>query len=162
MPPSANTDEVDPLAPCEFKSSREVCDCDKKSLFCWLTIEKSWTYNPGLTLDISITLIEWCSIRWYWVWHQKEQRVLTHILICVLAYVFWKAIEGLCRQAGLGNEPRKVFHELSHIKLTDVILPTRNGKEIRLRCVAISTQHQRILLQNLKLNLPKRFSKCNL
>ena len=96
------------------------------------------------------------------IWHQKQERVLSHILVCFLAYVLWKALEGLCRQAGLGDEPRKIFHELSQIKLTDVILPTRNGKEIRLRCVGTPTQHQRIVLQKLKLNLPQRFSKRNL
>ena len=73
-----------------------------------------------------------------------------------MPYVVWKTLEGLCRQAGLGDEPRKVFHELSQIKLTDVILPTRNGKEIRLRCVGTPTKHQLILLQRLKLILPKR------
>lgn len=91
------------------------------------------------------------------IWHQKEERVLSHILVCFLAYVLWKTLGGLCRQAGLGDEPRKVFHELSQIKLTDVILPTRNGKEIRLRCVGTPTKHQQILLQHLKLKLPKRF-----
>jgi transposase len=91
------------------------------------------------------------------IWHQKEERVLAHILVCFLAYVLWKTLGGLCRQAGLGDEPRKVFHELSQIKLTDVILPTQNGKEIRLRCVGTPTKHQQILLQHLKLNLPKRF-----
>jgi len=96
------------------------------------------------------------------IWHQKQERVLSHILVCFLAYVLWKALEGLCHQAGLGDEPRKIFHELSQIKLTDVILPTRNGKEIRLRCVGTPTQHQRILLQKLKLNLPQRFLKRNL
>ena len=96
------------------------------------------------------------------IWHQKEERVLSHILVCFLAYVIWKSLEGLCRQAGLGDEPRKIFHELSQIKLTDVILPIRNGKELRLKCVGTPTQHQRILLQKLKLNLPQRFSKHNL
>ena len=43
------------------------------------------------------------------IWHQKEKRVLAHILVCFLAYVLWKSLEGLCRQAGLGDEPRKVF-----------------------------------------------------
>jgi transposase len=96
------------------------------------------------------------------IWHQKEDRVLSHILVCFLSYVLWKTLGGLCRQAGLGDEPRKVFHELSQIKLTDVVLPTRNGKEIRLRCVESPTKHQLILLQHLKLNLPKRFLNRNL
>jgi transposase len=96
------------------------------------------------------------------IWHQKEERVLSHILVCFLSYVLWKTLEGLCRQAGLGDEPRKVFHELSQIKLTDVVLPTKNGKEIRLRCVGTPTKHQLILLQRLKLVMPKRFLNKNL
>jgi len=96
------------------------------------------------------------------IWHQKEERVRAHILVCFLAYVLWKTLGRLCRQAGLGDEPRKIFSELSQIKLTDVILPTRNGKEIKLRCVETPSAHQLILLQKLKLNLPKRFVKRNL
>jgi transposase len=96
------------------------------------------------------------------IWHQKEERVRAHILVCFLAYVLWKTLGRLCRQAGLGDEPRKVFQELSQIKLTDVILPTRNGKEMKLRCVETPSHHQMILLQRLKLNLPRRFTKRNL
>ena len=96
------------------------------------------------------------------LWHQKEERVRAHILVCFLAYVLWKTLGRLCRQAGLGDEPRKVFQELSQIKLADVILPTRNGKEIKLRCVETPSRHQGILLQHLKLHLPKRFMKRNL
>jgi len=96
------------------------------------------------------------------IWHQKEERVRAHILVCFLAYVLWKTLGRLCHQAGLGDEPRKVFQELSQIKLTDVILPTRNGKQIKLRCVETPSRHQMILLQRLKLNLPRRFTKRNL
>ena len=83
------------------------------------------------------------------IWHQKEERVRAHILVCFLAYVLWKTLGRFCRQAGLGDEPRKVFQELSQIKLTDVILPTRNGKEIKLRCVETPSRHQVILLQSI-------------
>jgi transposase len=96
------------------------------------------------------------------IWHQKEERVRAHILVCFIAYVLWKTLGRLCREAGLGDEPRKIFSELSQIKLTDVILPTRNGKEIKLRCVETPSPHQMILLQRLKLNLPRRFIKRNL
>ena len=96
------------------------------------------------------------------MWHQKAERVQAHVLVCFLAYALWKALGGLCQRAGLSDEPRKVFHQLVQIKLTDVILPTRNGKEIRLRCVETPTKHQRILLQNLTLHLPRRFKMSNL
>jgi transposase len=96
------------------------------------------------------------------VWHQKEERVRAHIMVCFLAYVLWRALGAICHQVGLGGEPRKVFQELSKIKLTDVVLPTRRGKEIRLRCVETPTPHQRILLQRLKLSLPQRFKMNSL
>ncbi|MCH8257129.1 MAG: TonB-dependent receptor plug domain-containing protein, partial [Proteobacteria bacterium] len=34
------------------------------------------------------------------IWHQKEDRVLAHILVCFLAYVLWKTLATLCERAG--------------------------------------------------------------
>lgn len=90
------------------------------------------------------------------VWHQKEDRVLAHILVCFLAYVLWKTLAGLCDRAGLGNEPRRVFQELQDIRVVDVVIPTRKGVEIRKRCVTKPSEHQEILLHKLGLNLPSR------
>ena len=77
-----------------------------------------------------------------------------HILICFLAYVLWKTLGQWCCQAGLGDEPRKIFAELEQISLVDVVLPTRAGIEIRKRCVGRPTDHQAILLQRLGIELP--------
>jgi transposase len=88
------------------------------------------------------------------IWHQKEDRVDAHILVCFLAYVSWKTLEQNCRRAGLGDEPRRVLDELGRIKLVDVVLPTREGPEIRRRCVTRPDDHQAILLQRLELHLP--------
>ena len=88
------------------------------------------------------------------IWHQKEQRVDAHILVCFLAYVVRKTLGQLCSQGGLGDEPRRVFDELARIKAVDVVLPTRSGIEIRRRCVTRPTDHQAILLQRLGLTLP--------
>ena len=88
------------------------------------------------------------------IWHHKQGRVEAHILVCFLAYVLWKTLEGWCRQAGLGDEPRRVFDELAKIRVVDVVLPTRNGVEIRRRCITRPTDHQAILLQHLGLALP--------
>jgi transposase len=88
------------------------------------------------------------------IWHQKEERVLAHILVCFLAYVLWKTLSQRCQRAGLGHEPRRVFEELGKIQLVDVVLPTRHGPDIRRRCVTQPTDHQAILLAHLKLNLP--------
>ena len=88
------------------------------------------------------------------VWHQKEDRVLAHILVCFLAYVLWKTLGQLCHQAGLGDEPRRVLDELRGLRVVDVILPTRDGVTIRRRCIARPTDHQAILLHRLGLTLP--------
>jgi transposase len=88
------------------------------------------------------------------IWHQKQERVHGHILVCFLGYVLWKTLGQLCARAGLGNEPRKVFDEIAQIQMVDVILPTRAGIEIRKRCIARPTQHQAILLDRLGLHLP--------
>ena len=88
------------------------------------------------------------------IWHQKEERVLAHILVCFLAYVLWKTLSQRCQRAGLGHEPRRVFEELGKIQLVDVVLPTRQGTEIRRRCVTQPTDHQAILLTRLQFRFP--------
>lgn len=88
------------------------------------------------------------------IWHQKQERVEAHILVCFLSYVLWKTLGQMCRQSGLGDEPRRVIEELSKIKAVDVVMPTRSGIEIRRRCVSQPTDHQAILLQHLGIHLP--------
>lgn len=66
----------------------------------------------------------------------------------------WKTLDVQCRQAGLGDEPPKVFDEISEIALVDVLLPTRNSVTLRKRCISQPNQHQLILLQRLGLHLP--------
>ena len=90
------------------------------------------------------------------IWHQKEERVQSHILVCFLAYVLWKMLGQMCKRAGLGNEPRKVFDEIAQIKAVDVVMPTRQGTVIRKRCIAQPTKAQAVLIQMLQLHLPQR------
>jgi transposase len=92
------------------------------------------------------------------IWHQKENRVKAHILVCFLAYVLWKCFGQMCKQAGLGDEPRRIIHEIKKLQLTDVVLPTRKGVDIRLCCVATPEPDLAFLLQKLKLKPPKRLT----
>lgn len=89
------------------------------------------------------------------VWHQKQTRVEAHILVCFLAYVLWKTLGQWCRAAGLGDEPRKVLDELAQVRVVDVVLHTRCGQTMRRRCISRPTPHQSILLDRLKLELPR-------
>ena len=81
--------------------------------------------------------------------------MLAHIFVCFLAYVLWKTLGQMCENAGLGNEPRRVLSELIELQLMDVVLPTREGIEIRRRRISTPSDHQQILLDHLKLRLPK-------
>jgi transposase len=95
------------------------------------------------------------------IWHQKEDRVKAHILVCFVAYVLWKTLAGWMRRSGLGDAPRSVLNELAKIKSSDVILPvipTPNGAAqlLRLRCVTEPDSEQQLFLHRLGLTLPKR------
>ena len=96
------------------------------------------------------------------VWHQKQDRVLAHILVCFLAYVLWKFLGQLCQRAGLGDEPRRVLAELAELRTVDVVLPTKAGPELRTRCITQPSEHQKILLQHLGLTVPSHLRKTDL
>ena len=92
------------------------------------------------------------------IWHQREDRVRAHILVCFLAYVLWKTLEQWQSRAGLGNAPRTLLQELGAIHSTNVVLPTATvpQRELRLRCVVRPDRAQAALLQRLGLPLPER------
>ena len=90
------------------------------------------------------------------IWHQREDRVQAHILVCFLAFVLWKSLEMWQSRAGLGNSPRTVLEELARIQSHDVVLPTALHGQIRLRCVTQPDPAQAALLDRLGIVLPKR------
>ena len=90
------------------------------------------------------------------IWHQREDRVQAHILVCFLAFVLWKSLEMWQQRAGLGNSPRTILEELARIHSHDIILPTATHGQIRLRCVTQPDAAQAALLDRLGIVLPKR------
>ena len=90
------------------------------------------------------------------IWHQKADRTRAHILVCFLAYVLWKTLEQWQSRAGLGNSPRTVLTELKRIQSADVVLPTAEGRELRIRCVVQPDKAQAMLLTRLGIELPRR------
>src|SRR3984893_16536523 len=90
------------------------------------------------------------------IWHQREDPVQAHILVCLLAFVIWKSLEMWQRRAGLGNSPRTVLEELARIQSNDVVLPTASHGQICLRCVTPPDAAQAALLDRLGVVLPKR------
>jgi transposase len=93
------------------------------------------------------------------IWHHKEDRVQAHILFSFLAYAMWKTLEQWMSRCGLGSGPRPVIEEFDRIKTNDVILPTSRGREVRIRCVTLADESQRILLDRLGLKIPSRLGE---
>jgi len=90
------------------------------------------------------------------IWHQREDRVQAHILVCFLAFALWKTLEGWQERARLGSSPRTVLEEMRRIVSVDVVLPVRDGPELKLRCVVRPDPAQAALLDRLGLELPQR------
>jgi len=137
----------------EWARRSEGCYLLRSNVTAW-TPEELWRAYVQLTEAEAAFRVHKSDLQIRPVWHHREHRVGAHILVCFLAYVLWKTLAASCSQAGLGDEPRQVFEELSEISLVDVVLPTRNGVEVRKRCISQPTEHQRILLQRLGMRLP--------
>jgi transposase len=100
------------------------------------------------------------------IWHQKEDRVKAHILVCFLAYALWKTLAGWMKNARLGDAPRTLLEELAKLKSGDVTLTARSpadGKQrrIALRCVTEPDAAQAVLLHRLGLTLPRRLRRLD-
>jgi len=97
------------------------------------------------------------------IWHQKDDRVLAHILLCFLGYVLWKALAQWMSRAGLGDAPRTLLEEFAKIKSGDVVLPAEmadgSRRTIHLRCVTTPDEAQKVLLNRLGLTLPQRLRR---
>jgi transposase len=116
---------------------------------------------------IQLTDVEWAfritkdELQIRPIWHQKEERVKGHILICFLAYVLWKTLEQWMQRSGLGDAPRPLIEEMAKIQSGDVVLPLHeptgcSDRELRLRCVMEPDEAQKVLLNRLGLSLPRR------
>jgi transposase len=100
------------------------------------------------------------------IWHQKEDRVKAHILVCFLAYALWKTLGGWMNNARLGDAPRTLLEEMAKLKSGDVTLKARVSKNtpertITLRIVTEPDSAQAVLLQRLGLTLPRRLRRID-
>lgn len=116
---------------------------------------------------IQLTDVEWAfrisknELKIRPIWHQKEDRVKGHILICFLAYAMWKTLEQWMQRSRLGDAPRPLLEELAKIKSGDVVLPLQQSagtprRELRMRCVMEPDEAQKVLLSRLGVKLPRR------
>src|SRR5580700_11322652 len=100
------------------------------------------------------------------LFHQKEPRVKAHVLVAFLGYALWVTLKHLLQRrapivpkpsaSGVDNaqpvSPMRALALLSTLQSTDIVLPTTDGREIRLRRITEPTVEQKSLLQQLRLN----------
>ena len=90
------------------------------------------------------------------VFHQTENRVKAHVLVCFLAYAMYRTLDRLAKARGLDLTARRVLDALGTIKSGDIVLPLADGRELKLRRVSRPNPHQAEILTRLRLDLPER------
>jgi transposase len=112
------------------------------------------------------------------LFHQLEPRVKAHVLVAFLGYALWVTLKHLLKRrapivprpslSGVTNvqplSASKALSLLSTLQSADIILPTTDGREIRLRRITEPSAEQKALLRQLGLTLPERFElnrKCS-
>jgi len=112
------------------------------------------------------------------LFHQLEPRVKAHVMVAFLGYALWVTLKHLLQRreaiiptpslSGVNNaqpfSPMKALSLLSTLQSADIVLPTTDGRVIRLRRITEPTTEQKSLLQQLALTLPERFesnAKCS-
>jgi transposase len=90
------------------------------------------------------------------LFHQREPRVKAHILVAFLGYALWVTLKHLLRRNHSDLSPAQALALLATVQSADIILPTTEGREIRLRRVTAPSPEQIDLLGLLKLRLPER------
>jgi transposase len=142
------------------------------------TAEELWAKYMQLTeAEASFrTLKSELSIRP--LFHQLEPRVKAHVMVAFLGYALWVTLKHLLKRrpsilpqpsaSGVENaqplSPMKALALLSRLQSADIVLPTTDGREIRLRRITEPTAEQQSLLQQLGVSLPDRLEfnrKCS-
>ena len=109
------------------------------------------------------------------LFHQLEPRVKAHVLVAFLGYALWVTLKHRLRATAPATpnqtDNSQVFYSpmtalalLSTLQSADIVLPTTDGHEIRLRRITEPTAEQKQLLDRLGINLPPHFQsnqKCS-
>ena len=88
------------------------------------------------------------------IFHQNEARVEAHIFIAFLAYCLHVTLGRRLHALAPGLTPRSLIEKLSAIQMIDVHVPTTNGRELVLTRYTEPEPDQRLLLGELRLELP--------
>ncbi len=88
--------------------------------------------------------------------HRKKSRIKAHVLVAFLGYALWVTLKHLLKARQTNLSPGKALSLLSTVQSADIVLPTTDGREIRLRRVTQPEPEQKRLLEQLRLQIPDR------
>jgi transposase len=145
--------------------------------------QDGWSATELWETDIQLTVVERAfrvlksELLVRPVWHHYSGQTQAHVVICVLAYALWKALDHLTKRAGLETQihkpdphrakvspkprpmtPEVILRELGQIAIGDIELETTDGKKLVLRRVARPMGEQKRILEALRLEIPERLS----
>lgn len=118
------------------------------------TVEELWTKYIQLTEAEAAFRVLKSALAVRPVFHQLERRVKAHLLVAFLGYALWVTLKHLLHRRGTGLTPARALALLATLQSADIVLPTTDGREIRLRRVATPTPDQQRLLDQLHLSIP--------
>jgi transposase len=105
------------------------------------------------------------------LFHRLEPRVKAHVLVAFLGYALWVTLKHLLKRrpatvpggADVDKDrpmsPMSAIALLSTLQSADIVLPTTDGREIRLRRITEPTAEQKSLLRQLGMSLPEHLQR---
>jgi Transposase DDE domain len=88
------------------------------------------------------------------VFHQEQRRVEAHIFIAFLAYCLQITLQRRLHALAPGLTARSTLEKFAAVQMIDVYLPTTDGRELLLTRYTQPEPELRLLIQQLKLQLP--------
>jgi transposase len=88
--------------------------------------------------------------------HQKDTRIEAHIFVAFQAYCLNVTLKQRLKWLAPGLTPRAVIEKFKMMQMLDVHLPTTNGKQLVLTRYTQPEKEHKMLLNQMKLNLPKQ------
>jgi hypothetical protein len=88
------------------------------------------------------------------IFHQEERRVEAHIFIAFLAYCLQITLQRRLHALAPGLTARSALEKFAAVQMIDVHLPTTDGRELMLTRYTQPEPELRLLIQQLKLQLP--------
>jgi transposase len=118
------------------------------------TVEELWTKYIQLTEAEAAFRALKSELAVRPVFHQLERRAKAHVLVAFLGYALWVTLKHLLHRRGTDLTPARALALLATLQSADIILPTTDGREIRLRRVTQPTPEQQLLLDQLDITIP--------